>query len=184
VLVDGLSRRELHRRAVLALRDANTIAQHRVFDFADWPTTPALFPMLLVSAQKERKVAIFPGQLQFNTTMTLVVVGRLVGNLPDPLGDLLEVLSEQIENTILLHPFLQPSIQEYRVVECENTVRADGKQHIGEASAIFEVVVFQDYGVRGVPLADIAATGTIVGGTGTPEPIIDVTLLPVVPTIP
>lgn len=178
MLIDGLSRQQLHQLALNALTDPPTLAGARVFEFGDWPTRPESFPMLLVSAQKERKVAIFPGTLQFNTTITLVVVGRLVGTTPGPIGESLETLSEQILNGILLNSLIQHSVQEFRVIETDNTVRSDGKMHVGEASAVFEVAVYQEYGPIGDPLTSIEATTTIVGGSGTVEPTFEFEILP------
>jgi hypothetical protein len=177
MLIDGISRQQLQDLALSALL-GGTLAGPRVFESGDWPTRPELFPMLLVSAPRERKVAIMPGTLQFNTTITLAVVGRLVGPLPGPVGAALELLSEQILNALLLNIPLTQQVQEFNTIDVATSVTSDGKQHVGEIGLTFEMLVYQDYGPIGDPLTDITANIAIGEGSGSPAPTVTVEMLP------
>jgi hypothetical protein len=161
MLIDGVSRQQLRLMTMNALVAADTMAGNRVFGWADWPTRPDLFPLLLVSAPRERRISIFPGTLQFNTTISIVVNGRLAGPVPGPIGAALENLSEQITNALCLDPTMSHAVQQYNVVETQTVVSADGKQHIGEIGMTFDLLVFQQYGVDGVPLTDVSAAFSV-----------------------
>jgi hypothetical protein len=166
MLIDGVSRQQLRLMSMNALISAETLAGSSVFGWADWPTRPDLFPLLLVSAPRERRVSIFPGTLQFNTTITVVVVGRLVGPSPQPVGEGLELLSEQVTNALCLDPVMIRAVQQFNLIETQTVISAESKMHVGEISMSFDMIVYQDYGPVGVPLTDINITGTVVGGVG------------------
>lgn len=166
---------------IQALINANTAAGARVFGWADYPTRPELFPLVLVSVPREHKASIFPGTLQFNTTFTVVVIARLTGALPTEVGIGMENLGEQITDALCIDPVLGPYVQQYNSIESLTVLSADGKQHIGELSMTFEVILYQQYGPLGVPLTDILSTGTVVadptdtGTTSQPTIIFDTT---------
>lgn len=176
MLIDGISRREMQALAIAALKAANTNAGVRVYPFGTWPTDTRLFPLLMVAVPRERKVSQFAGELQFNTTMSIVVVGRVAGVLAEPVGDFAEDLSEQITNALLLDPTLSAQIQQYTIVETQTVVSSEGKEFIGEVGLTFEVVLYQSYGPDGPPLTDVQATINPVGGTPGHAPTIIIDL--------
>jgi hypothetical protein len=172
MLVDGISRLQVIELAVNAVKNANTLAGLKVFDFPDWPTKTESFPMALVSAPRERKEAIgMPGQLIFNTVVTLVVVARIVDPVNERAGELTDTLAEQIVNALMLDMPLYHSVQQYRAVETHVVVSAEGRQHTGEATVSMELEIYQVYGPDGPPLTNI--TGTLYpGGTIEPDGIV------------
>jgi hypothetical protein len=175
VLIDGISRRQMQELAIVALKGV-TAAGESVFDFGTWPTDPKLFPMLMVSVPRERKINQFAGTLQFNTTMSIVVVGRVAGFLAEPVGTFVEDMSEQITDAILLDPVLSAQIQQYTIVETQTVVSSEGQNFIGEVGLTFEVVLYQAYGPSGPPLTDVVGTIDPVGGTPGHAPTITINL--------
>jgi hypothetical protein len=158
MLIDGISRQQLQTIVIAALQAGPTLAGVRVFEAADLPTRPELFPMLLVSAPRERKVALYPGMLEFNTTITLVVIGRIHGPFAAPVGEALEQFAEQIINAVFLSPVVNAAVQQYSTVDIQTSVTADGKTQIGETGVSFEMLVYQSYGPDGPPLTDVLST--------------------------
>jgi hypothetical protein len=165
MLVEGVSRLQVIQLGVNAVKNASTLAGMKVFDFPDWPTKTDSFPMALVSAPRERKEAAgMPGQLMFNTVVTLVVVARVVDPDNERTGEMTETLAEQIVNALVLDLSLYHSVQQYRAIETHVVVSAEGRQHIGEATVSMELEIFQVYSPDGPPLTNI--TGTLYpGGT-------------------
>jgi hypothetical protein len=158
VLIDGISRQQLQTIVIAALQAGPTLAGVSVYEAADVPTRSALFPMLLVSAPRERKVPLYPGLLEFNTTITLVVVGRIHGPFAAPVAEALEQFAEQITNAVFLSPVVNAAVQQYSTVDIQTSVTADGKTQTGEVGVSFEMLVYQCYGPDGPPLADILST--------------------------
>lgn len=160
-IIDGVSRKQLQRRALAALMDADTLARGRVFEPRDWPTDPEEFPMLLVSTPEERKVGVYPGQLEFNTTITLVVLGRVVGDDGDQVNEMLDTLSDQIEDALMLAPSFAGVIQQFQTIETKMIISAESEEHIGEIALVFDVTVFQVFGVTEFePLRSVRSTIT------------------------
>jgi hypothetical protein len=158
-LIDGISRKQLAAEAVGALLDAQTMALDKVFEPRDWPTSPAEFPMILVSAPVDRKVGVFPGQLEFNTTITLVVVGRVMGPTAEEVGRMLETFSGQIEEALMLSERLVRNIQQFVTIETRSVVDATGRNHIGEFGMTLDLAVFQVFGpTEAVPLRQVLST--------------------------
>ena len=164
MLVEGISRRQLQAAAIETLRAADTLAADRVFEPRDWPTKPDLFPVLLVQAPRDRKKGLLPGQLQFDTTITLVVVGRVWGTDPDAINESLDVLAAQIENALMLTEGFALAIQQFVTIETQSVVSAEAKQQIGELGMTFELEVYQAFGPEGVPLTNV--TGTLTPAAG------------------
>jgi hypothetical protein len=119
----------------------------------------------MVSAPLERKIGLYPNLLEFNATVTIAVVGRVVGFLEEAVGDMTENLSGQIIDAILLDPDLNAQIQQFTSVETQVVVTAEPKNIIGEAALKFEVTLYQAYGPDAPPLTNV--TGTIEP-SGTP----------------
>ena len=151
MLIDGISRRGLQERLIEALK-GRTMAGTRVFEPAPWPTTPDLFPMILAQVPSEVKRSLYPGLLEFNTTMTLVVIGRLMADTPEKANADLDQISEEIEGAIMLLPNFADAVQQFASISTQSVVNSDGRNHIGEVALTVEVVVYQAYGDAGVPL--------------------------------
>jgi hypothetical protein len=180
MLVDGISRRQLQDMAIKTLIDANTMALDRVYEPRSWPTKPDQFPMLLVQTPRDRKVAMGRGLPQFTTTITLVVVGRVIGYTPEIVNDALDQLSDDIENALFCTLDFVSRIQQFETVETQTTVSADGKQIVGEIGVAFECEVYQVFAPTGVPLIGVDATITN-GPGGTDMATVNIPL-PVEPT--
>jgi hypothetical protein len=170
-LVDGISRKALEVAALEALIDANTLAAGRVYEPRDWPTRPELFPLLIVTAPRERKMNFFPGQPAFTTTISLVVVGRVMAPTSEAAYEDLDTLSGQIEDALMFTPSFASAIQQFASIDTQMTVSAEGKHQIGEIGVTFDLVVYQAFGPRGTPLVDVASTLQPVGGSAVPPPI-------------
>lgn len=166
MIVDGITRKRLQELAIKTLLDADTFARDRVFEARDWPTRPELFPMLLVQTPRDRKISLGRGIIQFNTTITLVVVGRMVGAHPDEVNQGLDLLAGQVEDALLCTPEFVQNIQQFTVVSTETVVTSAGKQHVGEIGMSFECEIYQSFGPNhGVPLKGVR--GEITGANGT-----------------
>lgn len=146
MLIDGISRKDLAQLAMATIVAANTLAGKRVYEPRDWPTRPELFPMLLIQAPTDRKVSLGRGIPQFNTTITLTVVGRAVGLSPEEVSKSLDLLSTQIEDALLCTTAFVENIQQFASVTTTSVVSAEAKQHIGEIGMQFEIEVYQMYG--------------------------------------
>ena len=153
MLVDGISRAQLRQMAISALIAAQTAAANSVFAWADWPTDPKLFPMMLVSTPRERKISQFPGSYQFKSTISLVVVARVVAAMPALAGAAMEVLQEQITDAFCLNPTLNHAVEQFVTVEATTALSSEAKQHVGELMMTFDMVVYQEYGPIGPPVA-------------------------------
>jgi hypothetical protein len=157
-LYDGISRKGLQEVAIAALIRANTMAGERVFEPRDWPTRPELFPVLLVQTPMESKTSQFPGLLQFDTVIHLVVVGRVVGKSAEAVNQQLDVFSGQVEEALMLDPEFSRAIQQILSIETRITVSAESKNQIGEFGVTFEVQVYQAFGADGEPLESTLVT--------------------------
>jgi len=171
-LLDGISRKGMEAAALEALVAANTLAANRVYEPRDWPTDPKLFPLLMVQVPRERKASLYPGMMEFNTTMTLVVVGRVTAATPEAAYDDLDLLAGQIEDALMFTPSFVGAIQQFLGIETQTTVSAEGKQHIGEIGMSLDLVVYQGFGPPGtIALTDVVSTLQPIGGSGTPIPV-------------
>jgi hypothetical protein len=165
MLIEGISADDLKDRAIATLIEANTDAFDRVSGPKDWPTRPELFPAMVVSVPRERKVSLGRGVPQFNTTITLVVIARDVDVTEEPVARRLLILKEQIENALICTTSFILPIQQFSMIDTQSVVTAEGKQHIGEIGMTFEIEIYQVYEPNdAVPLVDIR--GTITNGAG------------------
>lgn len=162
MLIDGASRRQIEAYATQALIAANTIAGANVAHPRDWPTRPEDLPAISVQAPRERKSGMMAGQLEFTTTITLVVIGRLAGTEPAAVDDALDELSAQIEQALMLSADLAACVQKFESIDTQSSVTSDGKYHIGEVGVVFELSLYQAFGPSGDPLTNI--TGTLQPG--------------------
>ena len=164
-LVDGISRKQLQFLAIKALLDANTLAGNRVFEARAWPTRPEEFPLVMLQTPRDRKVSLGRGIRQFNTTITLAVVGRVLAVNEDAANEGLDLLSGQIEDALLTNLEFSSNVQQFTTIDTQAVVVADGKQIIGEIGMTLECEVYQAWGPTGVPL--IGVQGTIASNGGT-----------------
>jgi hypothetical protein len=169
-LFDGISRKQLQQLAMDTLTQAATLASDRVYEPRDWPTDPSMFPILLISAPRDKKIGMYPGQATFTTTISLVVVGRVVGATAEDANAQVDELSEQIEDALLTNPAFIGVIQQFVTIETQTVVDAQSRDHIGEIGMTFELEIFQSYGPVGVPLIDVRGTIT---NNGTASVIFD-----------
>lgn len=165
-LVDGISRKQLQTLAIETLIGANTAAYERVTEPMPWPTKPEMFPLLLVQTPVERKSSLGRGIPQFNTVITLVVVGRVMGESPEQINADLDELSGQVEEALLCTNAFVNNLQQFITVETQSVVTSDSKYHIGEFGLKMECEVYQAFGPGGgVPLVGVKGTITSNGET-------------------
>lgn len=154
----------LRSAAVAALKAAATLAGASVYSPLDWPTWSGLYPLLIVRTPGERKAplgAALMGAPQFNSTITLSVVGRVEATTEAAAETALETLSLQIENALLTNAqFIRANeVQQFLSVDASMKVTAEGRQHIGETEVVFEIEVFQLF----APALDAAGAATAPG---------------------
>ena len=173
-LVDGISRRQLEDRVRDVLKAADTLAGDSVFEPRDWPTDPKLFPIVLVQAPRERKEILYPGQPAFNTTITMVVVGRVWGATVEEANSRVNILAIQIEDALLISPLIAEAVQQFISIETQIAVSSQGGEQIGEVGLSFEFSVYQAYGPDGPLLTDVMATLQPAPdpGPGQPTPVV------------
>jgi hypothetical protein len=162
MLIDGISRATLRQMAIKALIEAQTMAGAKVFGWADWPTDPKLFPMILVSTPRERKVSLYPGLFQFDSTISLVTVSRVVAAMPAAAGQAMELLQEQITDAFCLNQPMDHAIQQVNIVEATTALSSEARQHVGELVMTFEMVVYQEYGPIGAPIEGFTPNFSVV----------------------
>ena len=128
-----LVRVELRNLAIEALKKANTLAENRIYSPMDWPTTPAMYPVILVKTPRERKVSENRSIPKFTTTAELHLSLRVTENSEAEATDTLEALCEQVENAILTDYALISEVQQFSYVDTHIEVNSDQRKHLGEA---------------------------------------------------
>jgi hypothetical protein len=154
-------RTNIRAAAVAALIAAGTAAGTAVYSPRDWPTTPEIYPSIIVRTPRERKDNVAPrsGPPQFFSTITLAVVGRVEATTEAAAEAALEAFSLQIENALLTNgQFIYVNgIQQFVSVETSMDVRAESERHYGETVVLFGIEVFQMFD----PTID--AAGAVIG---------------------
>ena len=129
--------------AVDVLKNANTSAGQAVYSPKDWPTVPGTYPQILVRTPHERKQNINGrmGAPEFDSTITLAVVGRVEATTELAAENALETLSAQIENAILTNGYFSHTqeIQQFTSVDTSMAVRAESESHYGETVVVFSL---------------------------------------------
>jgi hypothetical protein len=163
-LVDGISRKQLELLAIQTIVGAKTVAYDRVYSPRPWPARADLFPMVIIQAPHDRKVALGRGINQFNTMIRLVVIGRVVGSSQEQVQSDLDLLLGQIEEALLCTNSFSNSIQQFSTIETQAAVNADGRDFVGEGGLAIECEVYQVFEPVGVPLVGVDMT--ITNGPG------------------
>lgn len=128
-----LARVQLRNLAIEALKNGKTIAEDRIYSPMDWPTVPAMYPVILVKTPRERKVSENRSIPKFNTTAELHLSLRVEANSEAEATRLIEQLCEQVENTLFTNYHLIQEIQQFSYVDTHVEVSAEGKKHSAEA---------------------------------------------------
>ena len=133
--------------AVVAIKAANTSAGQSVYSPKDWPTVPETYPQILVRTPQERKQNVNGrmGAPEFDSTITLAVVGRVEATTELAAENALETLSAQIENAILTNGqfIFTQAIQQFTSVDTSMAVRSESELHYGETVVVFALEVRQ-----------------------------------------
>jgi len=159
-LIDGLSRKEVELLTIRTLLAANTMAADRVYEPRPWPATTALFPMIIASAPRDRKISLTRGQLQFLTTISLVVVGRVTASSAEDAQLALDTLAGEIEEALFTAPGFAGQFQQFATVETASSVNAEGRSWIGECAITLDCELVQTWEPTGVPLLGVGITIT------------------------
>jgi hypothetical protein len=150
-------RTTLRASAVTTLQ-GQTDANYRVYSPRDWPTQTLTYPAILVRTPGERKQNISPrmGPPEFDSIITLTVLGRVEATSEYLAETALEALSEQIENALLTNGYFIYSnqIQQFASVDTSMDVRSESEMHYGECVVNFQVEIRQVFG----PVIDAGGT--------------------------
>jgi hypothetical protein len=182
-------RSTLRGYAVAALQGAATLAGQNVLTSADWPTTDADYPVLLVQCYREKKESRAKGsQLpQFIATAVLEVVGRVIATGGASGAPAAQSLLDQFEDQILYavttcQPLLQ-AIQRIAWVDTDQEISAKGQYHAGEVKMTFglefpvdiDPVADRPSALPPItdPLEQVDLTWTVPAGTPQPGFVID-----------
>ncbi|WP_428492160.1 hypothetical protein [Rhodopila sp.] len=154
--------------AAATLIAAHTAAQDRVFPIRDWPTRQEMFPLLMLQTPGENKASINRGVPTFNTSVALIIEGRVAGTDPEKVGRAVRDLKREVENALLCTSDFVQNVQQFSSIQTVFGVDSDGKQHAGAFRMTLEVEVFQIYEPNlSEPLTDIRGTITDILNGGT-----------------
>jgi hypothetical protein len=92
-----------------------------------WPVPQDKLPAVLVRAPNGDKQSINKGLPEFNTTVTVEVLGQVKGDRPDLAQDAVEDLAFQVEQLILQGYWINRVVQQFASVSCDIEVRTDGQ---------------------------------------------------------
>jgi hypothetical protein len=183
-------RSTLRDYAVTALQGSATLAGQNVLPSADWPTTDADYPAILVQCYREKKESRAKGSQipQFIATAVLEVVGRVNATGGATGGPSVQTLLDTLEDQILFavstcQPLLQ-AIQRIAWVDTDQEISAKGQYHAGEVRMSFGLefpVDIDPYKQRpaslppiATPIKELELKFTVPAGT--PQPGLDIDL--------
>lgn len=135
-----LARRKLRQLALAALQRLDGVF---VESPGDWDSQPVNFPEVKLRCGPDRKSAIAKTLPEFNTTVTLEIVGRVKALTAEDAQDALEDLGSRIENAVLGEPALIGMCQQVPSVTTHSTVSADGEVHIAGLHITIDCETFE-----------------------------------------
>ena len=172
----SLVRADIRDQAKALLVAAGTAAGGSVFVGRDWPTSTALFPLLLIWVPEDRKESLGPAARGgFKSNCSLVVKIRVTGGNPTAVELALDTLCSQVEQALMLPLLAIDSVQLITGIETESQVNASAAQQVGEAAIAFHVEYVEWFEPASTPLVDIRGTVTDQP-TGQPFSIFDAPL--------
>lgn len=152
-------RNEIRQLVIDAVKSAGTDAGENVFGPRDTPTYRETHPAVLIQAPRSRKESLQRGMPEFNTTVTVIVEGRVECGTAEDAQDQIEALADQIEVAILTYIPLVSSTQQFPAIDDEIKVTSEGRNHIGEVAFTFEVEKFEYFDPTENPIARIDENG-------------------------
>lgn len=128
---------------------SNTDAGDNVYSPQTWATTDDECPLIIVRTPIEQKISKGRNAPQFDTTTTVLIVGRVIAEDADSVsGDLAaelkaERLKDQIERTIINDYTLYRQIQQISSVRTAIVNDSTGEKHIAEVQMEMDVEYYQ-----------------------------------------
>jgi hypothetical protein len=132
-----LYRAQIRDAIVTALRNAQTLAGADVYAPRDWPETIVELPAIIVSMPSDHKENTGPFGPRYNTTATIVVLGRLKGQTAIDAEAQLEAFANQIQNAILTDLATLSLVEKFSTIDTETAITDNGEDQIGEISIAF-----------------------------------------------
>ena len=150
-----LYRVELREAAKTALVSANTLAGPNVFTARDWPIAITSLPAIYLQVPVDHADSDGRSQPSFTRIASLMVVAYVSYGSPDQGENALDVLTEQIELSIMQDVTLQGMIQQVVQMHTELVLDATKADQVGEARMRFDLEFTETYPLPGVPLTEI-----------------------------
>jgi hypothetical protein len=143
----GSTDREALRALFRVALTRTTDAGPHVYVPDDWPVQRVQLPALLVDTADEMKVARgrMGGIPQFLTTSTIAVTAYVQETSKERAKARLDRLTKQIEFQVFTSNDIICSIQQFSQVRSTYKVTAEGQQHNGLATLLFEMEYPQEY---------------------------------------
>jgi hypothetical protein len=168
-IIEGDIADRLVDTAIQTLIAANTMAGDRVYEIRTWSMRPELFSpaALMVSTPHETKQSQNRGVPEFNTLVTLLIVGRVfVGTIPDEdLSKTLRRFKCEIENALLGDTEFMRPLQQFQSIETMLEIDSEGRSPFAELKMALTAEVFQIYEPNvSVPITQINGTLTAPSG--------------------
>ncbi|CNI59549.1 Mu tail sheath family protein [Yersinia pekkanenii] len=138
------------RQLVVDALKEKTDAGIRVYSPRTWPTTEALYPVILVQSLIEEKQSLGRNAPQFNTITTVRITGRLqeldgehVDDGADKAELALERLRDQIERAVINSYDLTRQIQQFARVRSTIDLDSGGEGHMAQLLMELDIEYYQ-----------------------------------------
>ena len=164
-------RRLMRLAVVAALKQANLTVGGIPVDVespGDWSFSQGGLPAIAVRALHDAKSSVAPTEPQFDTSTTIAVKAVVQATTAEAAQDALELLWNQVENTILKDYSVVGACKQVLSVDSEQEISSEGQNHLAGVTASF---VFESYEVFDPILPDPTVTPWPVSA----PPTVDVT---------
>ncbi|QNT79439.1 hypothetical protein [Entomobacter blattae] len=153
--------------AANALKEAGTLAENRVYTARSWPTTPILYPAIILQAPLDHAQSTGKTAVSFSRTVSLAIRAQVCFQLQGdgtPTPDIplaaksemaLHILTEQIEAVLLTHIPLMAMVEEVSSLSTEVLFDSSSAQPVAEARMRMDLLFSQTYSSGGEPVERI-----------------------------
>lgn len=129
--VQPMTARRLIRLAVVRVLQQKLDAGFNIFSPGAWPTPQEKLPAVLVRTPREDKQSKGRNVPQFDSTITIEVMGQLEADTPDAAQDAIDALAYQVEQAIFEGYWLGRVVQQFTSVSTETEINTEGKKPLG-----------------------------------------------------
>lgn len=135
--------RQLTQQAIIA---AQTTAFNRVYSPRDYKLWDGIYPCVQVKTpQQQRQSLGKSGSPNFNTTVSVVIIGTVQADTEDEAEEQLEVLENQIEKAVITNFEILNVIEQFETIQTEQIVTSEGSQHIGQVQLVFNMQSYEEF---------------------------------------